>query len=424
MPGSLKRLEISAIVLVAVSWLAYAVAGATISRLAATRCQAMLARISGGKFDDPVVFIQGRIREVLVLMTVAVVLWLVGTAIHRLLQRHHQWQPAHGLVMGLAAFLLLNVFAAVSGATVLFWAAFFNKAQVDNFAQYQIKRALLPEVKAPKRAILIGNSQTNRSIDEVLMNQMIGKRLWTTELTQPGAHSFDLLTLTRNMPLAKGDLVICYLSEVFFFGDGRGGVVSDFFGFAECPDLIQLGGWSLYSPGSIRSGLIGQILPIYHYRNSLSQKALGWSLVNVRQLQFDTSLEPDLERQAQRRAPDLKAGSNYEFEQAAFARMVGELSAKGCDTLLIAGHIHPALQRHMNPALRQAMRGFLARLQARGNGRVTVVDGARFFEPVPGDFLDLVHFTDDSQQRFTRKLVAYLMPSAVAPAPVLPEGPN
>jgi len=411
----LKRLQMPAVVLVVVSWLTYAVAGSAISRLAAKRFNVFLARVSGGKVADPALFIQGRIRELLILMTVALVLGLIGTVLNRWLKRHDRWQRAHGLIMGLAGFALLNVFVAFAGTTVLFWSAFFNKIQVDNLAQYQIKRALMPEAQGRRRAILIGNSQTNRSIDEVLMNEMIGKRLWTTELTLPGTHSFDLLTETRNMPLGHGDIIICYLSEVFFFGNGKGGVVSEFFGFEEIPDLIKLGGWDLFTPSSIRSSLAGQILPLYRDRSSIAHKVLGWPLINLKQLEFDRSLEHDMERQAARRAPQLKAGVTYGFDQAVLTRMVDELSARGCDTLLIAGHVHPALQRHMDPALRQSMCGFLEQLQTCGNGRVTVVDGARFFQPVSSDFVDLVHFNDDAQKRFTRKLIEYLTVTYVPP---------
>ncbi|MEI6177871.1 MAG: hypothetical protein WCS43_13345, partial [Verrucomicrobiota bacterium] len=369
-------------------------------------------------------FIQGRLGELLILMTVAVALWMIGTRIDHMLRSRGGWQRARGLLMGFAVFILLNIFVAFSGRTVLFCSVFFNKSQVDNIAHSTIKRVLMTEIGVPRRAILIGNSQTNRSIDEVRMNDMIGKRLWTTELTQPGAHSFDLLALTRDMPVARGDIVICYLSEVFFFGSGRGGVASDFFGFREIPDLVQLGGWDWYAPGSIRSGLIGQVLPIYHYRNSISQKALGWHLANVGQARFDASLEQDLESQAERRAPELKAGKNFEFEKAAFTRMARELSGRECGMLLIAGHLHPAMQRRMDPGLRKSMRDFLDHLQETSGGSVTVVDGARFFEPAAGDFRDLVHFTDDAQRRFTCGLVEFLQSSGITSSASYPRDSN
>jgi len=144
----------------------------------------------------------------------------------------------------------------------------------------------------------------------------------------------------------------------------------------------------------------------------------------VGQARFDASLEQDLESQAERRAPELKAGKNYEFEKAAFTRLVRELTARGCVTVLIAGHMHPAMQRRMDPGLRKSMRGFLDHLQASGGGSVTIVDGARFFEPAAGDFMDLVHFNDDSQRRFTCKLVDFLLSSRLASSASSPEDLN
>ena len=311
--------------------------------------------------------------------------------------------------MGVLIFSLANVFAWCAGQTVLFWTLFYNKTQVDNFAQYQIKSALLREMSRRPHAILIGNSQTNTNIDEVLMNQMIGGRLWTTELSQPGAGAFDLLTLSRNMPLVKGDIIICYLSEIYFYGNGNsGGVPSDFFGFSEIPDVLSRKGWDLFPKGAIRSGLVGRLVPIYRYRNSLSHAILGWQIVNVKQSEFDASLETDLEEQARRRAPTLTLGRSSGFQQSAFAAAVAELSSKGCTTILIAGDTHPKLQKHMNSEVRKDMMAYLDRLRDAGKGSVIVVEGSEFFTPEESDFMDLVHFRKPSQERFTRRLIPYL----------------
>jgi hypothetical protein len=402
------KVWISLTTLVAGSWVAFALAGGQAAKLLAERFGTALLRVAGGKFDDPALFILGRLREFLLLTTVAMVLMLLVKAVHHALKRWHLPRPIESLAVAAAILFALNGFVGVAGRTVLFWSLFYDRNYVDNFAQYQIKTALLREIKGRGRAILIGNSQTNTNIDEVTMNGMIGTRLWSTELTQPGARGFDLLTLTRKMPLQQGDLIICYLSEVFFYGDGSGGVAADFFCFTELPDVLDLQGIDQFAPGAIRTGLIGQALPLYRYRNSFSHKILGWSLVNLEQVRFDTSLESDLEAQARRRAPLLHEGTTSTFEKAAFTRTVNELTSKGCSTLLIAGHTHPALQRQMDPALRESMLQYLTAIQADGNGRVTVIDGSRLKFPVTSDFVDLVHFNKHAQLQFTQALVAHL----------------
>ena len=399
-----QRPAIAAAAVMAGAWLGFAAFGERMARVIAGSFSGALQKVANGKFDDPVTFVHGRLGECMILTTVALALCLAAVWLWKWLGARN----TRGLVMGVAVFVFLNLFAWVCGHTVLFWGLFYDKIRIDNFAQYHIKRTLLDEIKGKRRAILIGSSQANRSIDEVLMNRLIGESVWTTELTQPGARGFDLLTLTRDMPLKKGDLIICYLSEIMFYGEGSGIVAADFMNFSELPDTIDLKGWNLMAPDSIRSGLLGRVLPLYRYRNSLSHRILGWSMVNLQQLRFDQSLEPDLEEQATRRAPKLGIGETSRFEEAAFARMIGELSAKGCTTLVISGHTHPAMRKHMNPAVMAHLHDFLSDLAARHPERMKLMDAANFFSPVTSDFTDLVHFNDEAQQRFTLELTRYL----------------
>lgn len=400
-----------AAILLAGAWLGFGLFSQWAADTLAERLGGTILRVGGGKFDDPSAFILGRLNEALWLSSSALLLIIAVMALHRKLQSWCRSRSVHSLALALASFAAINAFAWHAGRTVLFWSLFFDKAQVDNFAQYQIKTALLRETKNRRRAILIGNSQTNTNIDEVSMNQWIGDKIWSTELTQPGARGFDALTLTRGMPLQPGDLVICYLSEVFFYGAGSGGVTADFLSFGELPDLLDLNGFNYIGPEAIRTGLIGQLLPLHRYRRSLSNKILGWSFVNLDQQRFNASLELDLETQARRRAIHLQEDEISTFEKAAFSRAIRELSARGCMTLLIAGHTHPALQRHMNPSLRPSMLHELGKITTENKGKVFVIDGSHFSVPTEGDFVDLVHFSKEAQAHFTRALIAYLTES-------------
>lgn len=399
-----RRIGIAAAAVMLCAWLGFAAFGVRMARMIARCFSGALQRAADGKFDNPIIFVHDRLAECMMLATLALALCLAAAWMWKWLAGWH----TRGLVMGVAAFMFLNLFAWACGQTVLFWGLFYDKIRIDNFAQYHIKRTLLDGIKGKRRAILIGSSQANRSIDEVLMNRAIGESIWTTELTQPGARGFDLLTLTRDMPLEKGDLIICYLSEIMFYGEGSGIVAADFLNFSEIPDTLNLKGWNLMAPDSIRSGLLGRMLPLYRYRNSLSHRVLGWSMVNLEQQRFDQSLEPDLEEQATRRAPKLGIGDTSRFEEAAFARMIGELSEKGCTTLVISGHTHPSLRKHMNPAVIDHLDQFLSNLAALHPERMNLVDANRFFSPTSSDFADLVHYSEDAQQRFTLALARYL----------------
>lgn len=408
MGSRFHRLVIAPLLTAACGWAVFLFAGKPLAAAIARRYEATLARAADGKFDDPVAFIHGRIEEGLTLVTVGLLLIVATFALWRWLGNRNAWLPLRGLVTGVAVFLFLNVFAWSAGRTVLFWALFFDKTRIDNFAQYHIKRSLMAENHGKRRAILLGSSQTNRSIDEVLMNQKIGKNIWTTELTQPGARGFDLLTLSRDIPMRRGDIVICYLSEIMFYGSGSGIVAADFMNFSEVRDASQLGGWSHFPDGAARSGLLGRVLPLYRYRNSISHRALGWDMTHLEQRRFDQSLETDLEAQAKRRAPTLGLGDASRFEEAAFARMAAELADKGCTLVVISGDTHPALRLHMNPEVISHLERFLADLAERHPHHFVLLHGNDFFHPSESDFMDLVHFNDAAQQRFTLDLSRYL----------------
>ncbi|GAA5128598.1 hypothetical protein GCM10023212_35250 [Luteolibacter yonseiensis] len=346
--------------------------------------------------------------EAMELFTLTILCAFAAAVFWKWLGSSPRLRPARGLAMGAVIFLLLNVMALAAGSTVLFWAIFYDKGNVDNFAQYHIKRALMEETSGRPRAILLGSSQTNRAIDEVLMNRRIGRRLWTTELAQPGARGFDMLTLSRDIPFKKGDLMICYLSEIMFYGKGSGIVAAEFMNFSEIPDAVEWNGWDFLVPKAVQSGLIGRVFPLYRYQKSISHRVLGWDITHVTQKKFDQSLETDLEEQARRRAPQLDIGETSAFEQAAFTRMVEELSAKGCEILVIEGHTHPAMRKYLDPTVVPHLRHYLSDLAARHPDHMILREGASFFTPEAADFADLVHFTDQAQQRFTLELVTYL----------------
>lgn len=392
----------------AVGWILFWALGEKVAAIVAGKFGDVLARISDGKFSDPVVFVHGRMAEMMFLLTVAAVLWLATVAIITRIGRMEKSRMLHGLFHAVVLFVAINVFAWCCGRTAIFWTVFYSKTRVDNLAQYHIKRTLMKESSVPQRAILLGNSQTNRSIDERVLNSILGKTLWTTELTQAGARGFDMLTLSRDIPLRKGDKVICYLSEISFYGRGSGIVAADFFNFSEIPVLTELDGWRFLAPGAALNGLAGRTIPLYRYRNSISNRFLGSDLVDLGQRMHDASLQVNLDELAARQASKLGPGEGAEFEKAAFSRMCRELDAKGCGFIIVTGDVHPALRRHLDPKVSSDMREFLADLSGTYPETVTIIRGDELLEPTSATFSDLVHFTDGAQLEFTRALALSL----------------
>ncbi len=400
-----KLLLLAALLLPLILWLAL---GDKLAAILAEKFGPVLARVGDGKFTDPVSFVLGRINEAVFLFYITAAIIAAGLTLRGLIDRFYQNRAIRGLRDGILVFVGLNLLVLACGNTVLFWSLFYDKVHIDNFAQYHIKRKLFSEDTGRQRLVLLGNSQTNRSIDEKILNAKLGEKIWSTDLTQPGTRGFDMLILERDIPLRKGDWVISYLSEIVFYGAGSGIVPPKFLHFADLDDLIELGGWNKLSPGSVRSGIAGRLIPLFRYRESISQRVLSWEIMGIDQFRHDSTLVPDLELQGSQNASGLHLSPGATFEKASFMRMSDELAALGCKLIIVDGDVHPALEKNLSPAVRQDMDRFLADLKSRHPGNVIVTDAGLYLRPTADAFDDLVHFTDAAQIEFTENLVDFL----------------
>lgn len=407
MKPSTKSLGLVALGLLLVGWITYLAAGRPLAEFAASLAGERLVRLADGKFDDPATFLHGRLGELLLILSTLAALILAARFVHRLLARHCSG-AVHTLLGGALAFAGINLLLAVCGSTVLCWMALYSPVHIDNFVQYHIKRGLLDETGDKPRALMLGNSQTNRCIDEIVLNRELGEQLWTTDLTQPGARGFDLLVLGRDVPIREGDRILCYLSEIMFHGAGSGIVVSDFLHFGDLADLHELDGWGEMERGSVRSGLLGRALPCHRYGEALSRRILGGELLGLRQARHDQAQETDLESQADRRFPSLKIDHGSRFQQQAFARMVREAVAAGAEIVIIDGYVHPALEARLDGPIHADMQRFLRELENEHPDKLRILDGARLLAPAEESFSDLVHFTPEAQQRFSQALAQHL----------------
>lgn len=400
---SRKIFYLSPFVLLILGWLLFIVAGRAASEWVVKISGEQLTRISDRKFNDSAGFIHERLFELLALTSLLVVLLYVGVAIHLFLKRK-TLMVAHAIGGGLTAYVLLNVYLYVCGNTALFWMALYSPVDIDNFVQYQIKRILRDEVKSERRAVILGNSQANRSIDETILNQQLGDSLWTTDLTQPGARGFDMLVLSRDTEWKEGDILISYISEVMFYGGGSGVVVSDFIHFGDLKDLNDLNGWSEMEEGSVTKGLLGRVVPSYRYGASFSKRILGADISSIRQRDYDAALEEDLDKQGENRSSAFSVDAGSRFQLDAFERMAGELVAAGGELVLIDGYVHPALDEQMPVLVREDMSRFLRELKKAHGDKVAIIKADELLPQSSESFDDLVHFSEDAQAKFSQRL--------------------
>jgi hypothetical protein len=399
------RLYLIACAFLLTNWLGYALAGRRVAQAVAGRFGGGLLRLGQEKFNDPTGFVQHRLREALWLATL-VLLWI---AAHWLFDRLIRDRVGHcrGVVHGVAGFVCLNLWIGVAAHTALFWGVMGFGAGIQNLMQFHLKRILLEENPAPRRAVLLGSSQTRAQFDAELLNQRLGTNLWTTKLSYPGVQGYDLLLVERQIRRANPQLVICYVSEAYFYPRSGSVTVPAFLQFRDIPDGWRRGGLRYLPNQGIFFGLVGNLLPLFRCREVLAQRLFGSTIVDLKQQQYDRSLPSDLEVRARAAASGYHLSADADFEKQAFEDFVARCQQANRQVVLVVGGFNPIFARQLDPAVHADMIRFLDRLKSRCS-RVVLVPQSELAEQTPADYEDLTHVNSDTQHRFSANFADWL----------------
>ena len=393
------RLQLFAWATLLLGWVGYALAGGWVSHLVAARFGGVLLRVGQGKFSDAPVFVQGRLRELLWLATLAL-LWVVA---HRALDRLYWLRGGQGrwrwVAHGVAGFVLLNVWIGFAANTALFWGVLGAGGGVQNYMQFQFKRVMAGEVRAPMRAVLVGSSQTRAQIDEGLLNERLGTNLWTTELHFPGSKASDLLLIEPQLARARAQFVVCYFTEGYLYTGSHGEVPPNFLGFGQLPDAWRRGALKHLSSSEVGYGLLGDALPLFRCREVVSQRLLGAPAAQLKQAQYDAALAVDLDARARDSARSFRMDAETDFQKRAFEDFVIRCEQAERKVVLLTGGYNPVLTRQMNPSLRVDMIKFLDGIALR-HANVVLVESTLPVQTA-ADYDDLNHVNVPMQQRFT-----------------------
>jgi len=290
--------------------------------------------------------------------------------------------------------------------TVLFWGMLGAGAGHENYTQFQFKRLLAAEISAPQRAVLVGSSQTRAQIDERLLNERLASKLWTTELHFPGSKASDLVWIEPQLDLARPDLVICYLSEGYFFNGASGETTPNFLTLGEFLEAHPREVLKHIPAGEVGYGLLGNVLPLFRCRTALSQRLLGASMMQIRQAQYDAALDPNLELRAAKTATTFhRAGS--EFQMQALENFVTRCEKHDRQVIVLVGGYNPILAQKLDPTMRPEMIRFLKELQSRHVNLQLVLED-ELPRQTAADYDDLNHANLDMQRRFTEALAQML----------------
>lgn len=400
-----RRFYFVACAAVMIAWIIYLFAKHQIVIAIAARFSETLLRVGQGKIRDAGPFIQNRLYETLWLTTLTLFLVFVQWLCNRLIRariRRERWA-----IEGAIGFVLLNLWICAAMNTALFWGVMGAGAGVQNLMQFHFKRVLAEENSLTNRAVLVGSSQTRAQIDEDLLNQLLGANLWTTELHFPGSHGYDLLLIERQLHRINPQIVICYVTEGYFYRGSQGETPPNFLSFADIGDGLHRGAQHYLSNKEIFSGLLGDCMPLFRCREVLALRLLGSRITQLKQQEYDISLQSDLNARASEISGDFRLNQESEFQKQAFEDFVVRCQRANRHILLLVGGYNPLLARRINPDIRADMLNFLNQLQIHYS-LVSLVRESELAEQTPANYEDLSHVDKETQHRFTTALAKFL----------------
>jgi hypothetical protein len=402
-----RSFALGSLVLTVAAWVGCALLARPLSIGIAHRWGPEIVRKGDGKFSDAAVFLQHRMYEGALLLTLTLGLALVVVVLGALLDRRMPplWKWIPYSVIG---FVGVNLWIKIAAATCLFWCLFWNgKGTTNNLTQFHIKLLLMDENPAPTKVVLAGSSQVRTQIDHRLLNHRLGSNIFATELHFPGNHSLDFLLLDRKLRGHKADIIVCYLSEIVFFNGAVSPGFPLFFGFRELPEFLRLGGKPQWAPQPFVLGLLGSALPIFWLRDSVQERLFGDQAAGLVPAERRASLASDLHQRATAWAAAIRADPQSDFCFAAFEKFVAQCRLEEKRVILCPGQMNPILARQLDPALRAKMVAFLAHLATKYDN-VVLLQEKDLPEQTEADYEDLSHANSAAQVRFTEAIARVL----------------
>ncbi len=389
------------------AWGLFGLFGNAVSSRICARYGPRILTMGGGKFTDAERFVHFRIRDFAVLVTASCVLalvWMAADAIWpRLVCPRAQW-----ILQALGGFICLNCLAAIAAHTVLFWCVLFSGAgRTHNYTQYQIKQRLMDQIDVPRQAVLLGSSQTRAEIDEQVLNDHLGASIWTTELHFPGSRTYDMILNLERLPSVKIDYVICYLSEGYFYTGVDSDAMMFFFGFRDLAEFCRLRFTCAGLGRNSILGLLGDALPLFHYREPLVGRLFGFKTLNINQERYDAGLSQSLAQRAKTSAANFRMGADSDFQKRAFIAFAQKCRQGHHRLIICCGQMNPILGRALDPALRPDMLAFL-RHCAAVDANIVLLDEASLPRQTEADYDDLTHVNVAGQVRFSEYIANVL----------------
>ena len=202
-------------------------------------------------------------------------------------------------------------------------------------------------------------------------------------------------------------VVITHLSEFAFYSPSQGEVVPHLFGWRDLPGFIRLRAWRHVAWDRAFYGLLGDLFPMFRYRDGFAGRILGGGLVHLRQQTHDDAMPENFDLRARQMAATFQMSPYSDFQMRAAEEWIRLCERQGCRVILLTGQVNPLLSRQLDPALRRQMLDWLSQM-ARRHSAVKLVGESSLPAQSAEDYVDLTHATPAARARFTQRLAGLL----------------
>ena len=411
------KLILLLILLPALAWAVFGSLGDRLSSSVASRFGPRILAATGGKVSNARSFVKDCLQDSALLLTAACLLTLAHRCLAVPASRRFP-TPTRWVVEGWSVFLGLNIFAGIAAHTLLFWCLLYTGTEsVQNYTQWRIKQSLMKEADAPRQAVLLGASQTWAQIDAGVLNERLGRRIWTTDLSFPGSSFYEMALCLERLPHVPVAYVITYVSEANFYTGGDNGRLLYFFGLRDLPAYWALGPDKPRCDQFLLCGLLGDVFPLYRVWDPfITRLRVGRVLTQPHQARTNLPSKTALAARALQLAKSYGFGPACSFNQRTFTTFARMCRDRGCRLVVCCGQLNPIFERALNPALRPDMLAFL-RDQARRDSNIVLLEESQLLPQNEDDYDDLTHVSFAARTRSSQHIADALEALACKPSP-------
>jgi hypothetical protein len=146
---------------------------------------------------------------------------------------------------------------------------------------------------------------------------------------------------------------------------------------------------------------------LFRLREPLLERILGDRMMNLKQQEWNQSLELDLAQRARSVAEGYKIGPDTFFQEKAFGALAAKCRRRHAVLIVCCGQMNPLLGRVLDPSLRAEMLAFL-RGEAAGDTNIVLLEPAQMPPQTEKDYDDLNHVNPATQARFSEYMAGVL----------------